>query len=63
MPFVKVLTNLSRNQLPKHFMPKFNAHLAAVLDKDPKVFKWTLETDRMTAQVLIIYCLNVYSVI
>ncbi len=51
MPFVRVATNLSRNQLPKDFMPKFTSYLATALDKDPEKFKWELETDRMMAQV------------
>ena len=51
MPFVKVATNLARNQLPKSFMPKFNAQLAVILNKDEKVFKWQLETDKYMAVV------------
>ncbi len=50
MPFVRVATNLSRNQLPKDFMPKFTSYLATALDKDPEKFKWELETDRIMAQ-------------
>ena len=51
MPFVKVFTNLARNQLPKTFMPKFNKELAAILNKDEAAFKWQLETDRCMAMV------------
>ena len=51
MPFVKVFTNLARNQLPKTFMPKFNKELAVILNKDEKVFKWQLETDKCMALV------------
>merc|ERR1712027_14983 len=49
MPFVKVATNLARNQLPKSFMPRFNKQLAVILNKDEKVFKWQLETDKYMA--------------
>ena len=51
MPIVKVFTNLARNQLPVDFMPKFNGFLAAALSKDPKLFKWTLDTDKLMSQV------------
>ena len=51
MPFVKVATNLARNQLPKQFMPRFNKKLAVILNKDEKVFKWQLETDKYMAVV------------
>ena len=51
MPFVKVATNLARNQLPKQFMPRFNKQLAVILNKDEKVFKWQLETDKYMAVV------------
>ena len=51
MPFVKVFTNLGRNQLPKNFMPKFNVFLASVLNKDEKVMKWQLDTDKCMAIV------------
>ena len=54
MPFVKVATNLARNQLPKSFMPKFNAQLAVILNKDEKVFKWQLETDKYMAVVSLV---------
>ncbi len=49
MPIVNVVTNLSRSQLPKHFMPRLSVHIAAALNKDQKLMKWTLETDREMA--------------
>ena len=51
MPFLRVVTNLARNQLPKDFMPKFSGHLATVLKKDPKAMKWFLETNKAMAMV------------
>lgn len=51
MPFLRVATNLARNQLPKDFMPKFSGHLAQVLKKDPKAMKWFLETNKPMAIV------------
>ena len=51
MPFVKVVTNLGKNQMPKTFMPKFNKELAAIFDKQEVAFKWQLETDKYMAVV------------
>ncbi len=51
MPFVKVMTNLPGKQLPRNFVPRLNAYLAGVLDKDPALFKWTLETDKVMGLV------------
>ena len=51
MPIVKVFTNLSRNQLPADLMPRFCTHLAGILNKDPKAFKWSLDTDKTMAMV------------
>ncbi len=52
MPFVRVATNLSRNQLPRDFMSKLNGFLAGMMEKDPTKFKWQLETDKAVGQVL-----------
>ena len=51
MPFLRVLTNLGRNQLPNGFMPKFSSRVAEILEKDPKAMKWILETDKQMAMV------------
>ena len=51
MPFLRVLTNLGRNQLPNGFMPKFSSRVAEILQKDPKAMKWILETDKQMAMV------------
>lgn len=48
---MRVVTNLARNQLPRHFMPRFNRELAAILDKDPKLMKWMIETEKTMARV------------
>jgi hypothetical protein len=51
MPFVKVVTNLARNQLPAKFLPNFCQKLAQVLDKDPNKINWILETDKCMSLV------------
>ena len=51
MPFVKVVTNLARNQLPAKFLPNFCFKLAEVLDKDPNKINWILETDKLMSIV------------
>ena len=51
MPFVRVLTNLGRSQLPRNFMPVLSRRLAGILDKDEALMKWTLETDKSMAMV------------
>ena len=51
MPFVKVMTNLARNQLPVRFVPNFCFKLAEILDKDPKKINWILETDKFMSLV------------
>jgi len=59
MPFVKVITNLARNQLPAKFLPNLCYKLAEILDKDPNKINWILETDKlmsMVTTVKIAYC-------
>ena len=54
MPFVKVVTNLARNQLPAKFLPNFCHKLAEVLDKDPNKINWILETDKLMSIVSVL---------
>jgi hypothetical protein len=51
MPFVKVVTNLARNQLPAKFLPNVCHKLADVLEKDPSKINWILETDKQMSIV------------
>ena len=54
MPFVKVVTNLARNQLPAKFLPNVCHKLAEVLDKDPNKINWILETDKLMSIVSVL---------
>ena len=59
MPFVKVITNLARNQLPAKFLPNFCFKLAEILDKDPAKINWILETDKYMSMVRIVsFCVG-----
>merc|ERR1712026_26248 len=46
MPFVKLLTNLSKDKLPLQMMPVMCEKFATTLSKDLKAFNWILETDK-----------------
>ena len=46
MPFLTLLTSLSRPQLPSNVMPLLSAHVANVLNKPPAAINWVLETDK-----------------
>ena len=51
MPFVKLLTNLSKDKLPLQLMPVLCEKFAVTLDKDLKAFNWILETDKQMSKV------------
>ena len=57
MPFLRVVTNASRSQFSRDFMPKFSSYMAGVLGKDQAAMKWAIETDREMAMVKVIKCL------
>ena len=51
MPFIKLFTNLAKDKLPLKLMPNLCQELAPILEKDPKVFNWILETDKCMSKV------------
>ena len=50
MPFLTLLTSLSRSQLPSNVMPLLSAHVAKVLNKPPAAINWVLETDKVMSK-------------
>ena len=51
MPFITVLTNMSRSRLPANFMPTLTNKVAEVLGKEPARCNWVLETDKCMHRV------------